>query len=264
MSKHPAESNHSARSPKKRVLGSANVNVKQRNGSRTAVSAKIRHVALDKLVPHPDSSNRMSRVKFAKLMHNIELTGRYEPLVIRPCPERSGHYQIINGHHRSEALRRLGFKTVDTVVWDVDDERTDILLTTLNRLQGRDCLKTKLAVLRRLSQRMCTRKMAKLLPQTRGQLERLMKAGRLSQAARGKVPAFAIPIVFFVNEAQQHVLEEALTTLTSESNESTRAGKRTAALMQIIQHFLGQLGGSDPAGEGATQNGSPPHSQAES
>ena len=49
---------------------------------------KIQSIALDKLVAHPDNPNRMSKAKFAKLLRNIERTGRYEPLVVRPCPQK--------------------------------------------------------------------------------------------------------------------------------------------------------------------------------
>ena len=123
-------------------------------------STKIRHISLDRLVPHPDNPNRMSRATFEKLVRNIERTGRYEPLVVRPCPGRRGFFQIINGHHRCEALRTLGHKTAEAVVWNVDDEQTDILLATLNRLGGRDTLDQKLALLRRLSVGLSLRKLA--------------------------------------------------------------------------------------------------------
>jgi hypothetical protein len=150
------------------------------------MSARIKRIALDKLVPHPGNPNRMSRANFDKLVRNIERTGRYEPLVVRPCPGRRGFFQIINGHHRCEALRQLGHETAEAVVWNVDDEQTDILLTTLNRLQGRDTLDKKLALLQRLSVTIEVRKLAKLLPQTRGQLDRLVNAKPLARGISGK------------------------------------------------------------------------------
>jgi ParB-like chromosome segregation protein Spo0J len=47
---------------------------------------RVSRIAIDKLVAHPDNPNRMSKTNFAKLVRNIERTGRYEPLVVRPCP----------------------------------------------------------------------------------------------------------------------------------------------------------------------------------
>jgi hypothetical protein len=202
------------------------------------MSTKIHHIPLDRLVPHPGNPNRMSRTHFRKLLGHIERTGRYEPLVVRPCPGRSGFFQIINGHHRCEVLRTLGRKTADVVVWDVDDEQTDILLGTLNRLNGRDALDQKLALLRRLNERIPTRKLARLLPQTFGQLERLVGAQAAPRVKQLQADAFAIPLVFFVDEMQQHTIEEALSVLMTSSRTGTRAGRRAAALTQIAGCFL--------------------------
>jgi hypothetical protein len=202
------------------------------------MSTKIRHIPLDKLVPHPDNPNRMSRTNFRKLLGHIERTGRYEPLVVRPCPGRAGFLQIINGHHRYAALRELGRKTAEVVVWDVDDEQTDVLLATLNRLNGRDSLDRKLALLRRLHERIPVAKLARLLPQTRGQLERLVSRRPPPQAIRQKADTFALPMVFFVSQAQQHTIEEALSRMGLSSGAGTRAGRRAAALTHLARHFL--------------------------
>ena len=216
------------------------------------MSTKIRHIPLDRLVPHPGNPNRMSRTNFRKLLGHIERTGRYEPLVVRPCPGRPGFFQIINGHHRCEALRTLGRKTADVIVWDVDDEQTDILLGTLNRLNGRDTLDQKLTLLRRLNERIPTRKLARLLPQTLGQLERMISARSLPRVKQPRADAFAIPLVFFVDEAQQRTIEEALAALAASSGAGTRAGRRAAALTQIARGFLGRqtdAGWPDHSGE---------------
>jgi hypothetical protein len=202
-------------------------------------TTQIRPISLDKLVPHPGNPNRMSRANFGKLVQNIERTGRYEPLVVRPCPGRRGFFQIINGHHRCEALRQLGHETAETVVWNIDDEQTDILLATLNRLQGRDTLDKKLALLQRLSVTMGVRKLAKLLPQTRGQLDRLVSAKPLARGISGKPGVFAIPMVFFVDRTQEHTIEEAISrAATSLPDGQTRAVRRATALTRIVRSFL--------------------------
>jgi hypothetical protein len=216
------------------------------------MSTRIRHIPLDRLVAHPGNPNRMSRTNFRKLLGHIERTGRYEPLVVRPCPGRAGFFQIINGQHRCEALRTLGRKTADVVVWDVDDEQTDILMGTLNRLNGRDALDPKLALLRRLKERLPTRELARLLPQTLGQLERLVGAQAIPQVKQPQADAFAIPLVFFVDERQQRTIEEALSALMASSRAGTRAGRRAAALSQIARCFLGRQpdpGRVDPSRE---------------
>jgi hypothetical protein len=210
-------------------------------------STKIRHIPLDKLVPHPDNPNRISWANFDKLVRHIEQTGRYEPLVVRPCPGRPGFFQIINGHHRCEALRKLDRETAEAVVWDIDDEQTDVLLATLNRLGGRDTLEKKLALLQRLSAKTPIRTLARLLPQTRGQLERLTSRRPLSQGKPPGTGAFPIPMVFFVDEAQQAIIEGALSLIPSSSatpsgasGKAPRAARRAEALAQMARCLLEQ------------------------
>jgi hypothetical protein len=209
------------------------------------MSTAIQHIPLDRLVPHPDHPSRMGRANFDKLVRNIDRTGRYEPLVVRPCPDRPGFFQIINGHRRCEALRKLGRSTAQAVVWKVDDEETDILLATLNRLGGRDALDRKLALLRRLCTRIPIRKLARLLPQTLGQIERLTASRGPSQAMSAKVCAFATPIVFFVDEQQHKRIEEAISTVAPSCEGQTRAARRAAALTRMAAGLLTPAGVRD-------------------
>ena len=221
----------------------------------------IQSIALDKLDFHPDNPNRMSKVNFGKLVRNIERSGRYEPLIVRPCPDKADYFQIINGHHRCHALAKLGYETADCIVWDIDDEETDVLLATLNRLGGSDELAKKLKLLKRLSKRTEANILARILPQTRSQIERLnsmldtlrrtpnggysMLDACKSEVENRKSKAFANSLVFFVDDKQQQITEKALSLaestgrLTAEPKaEMTRAAKRAAALTHIAQHFL--------------------------
>ena len=198
----------------------------------------VKSIALDKLNFHPDNPNQQSRVNFAKLVRNIERTGRYEPLVVRPCPDKVGYFQIINGHHRYRALAKLGYKTIDCVVWDIDDEETDILLATLNRLGGSDKLSKKLKLLNRLSKRTELTELAKLLPQTAKQIERLTNLKRPARPANIAAKCFANPMVFFVGDTQQQKIEAALSLVEEPKAEMTKAAKRAAALFHIAGYFL--------------------------
>jgi len=197
----------------------------------------IQSIPLDRLVAHPDNPNRQSRANFTKLVRNIERTGRYEPLVVRPCPDKADCFQIINGYHRYKALARLGAEVADAIVWDVDDEQTDILLATLNRLGGSDELGKKLALLKRLNRKIESGELAKLLPQTAKQIERLVDLKRPSVPTK-PASAFAIPMVFFLSNSQQQIVERALSLAGQSRNEKTKAARRAAALARIAGHFL--------------------------
>lgn len=196
----------------------------------------IQSIALDKLVGHPGNPNRMSSDKFGKLVRNIERTGRYEPLVVRPHPAKAGFFEIINGHHRSKALAKLGRERADCVVWDVDDAQADILLATLNRLVGSDQLEKKLALLVRLRREMDTAELSKFLPYTKKQIEKLAGFKIPNAAVKIRANSFANPVVFFVNDMQQETIENALSF--AEQKGETKAAKRAAALAQIAGDFL--------------------------
>ena len=230
---------------------------------------EIKSIAIDKLVPHPNNPNRMSKANFRKLVRNIEQTGRYEPLIVRPqafscgrhdhCQSvagtatdnqvRSSVYQIINGHHRWQALKELGYKTADAVVWDIDDEQTDMLLATLNRLGGSDVLEKKLELLRRLNTSLETKKLAKLIPQSKKHIERLLNMKLPIKPSEAK--AFARPIVFFLNNEQSAVVEDALflaclavagtatdPTVNCGAKGLTKAAKKAEGLAEIARFFL--------------------------
>jgi len=225
---------------------------------------RVSRIAVDKLVAHPDNPNRMSKTSFAKLVRNIERTGRYEPLIVRPCPQKNCHscanskpgddrktcFQIINGHHRWQALRELGYENVEAIVWDIDDQHADILLATLNRLGGSDVIDKKLALLKRLSQRMEARKLAKFLPQTARQIERLASISDTQFSIPDELRASRIKyraLVFFVNDKQQKIVENALSAALTSANsveaskieeQGTKAAKNAAALTYMARQFL--------------------------
>ena len=204
----------------------------------TRIVNQVSSIPIEKLVAHPDNPNRMSKGNYAKLVRNIERTGRYEPLVVRPCRHREGFFQIINGHQRCQVLAELGYETAEVIVWDLDDHEADVLVATVNRLGGRDVLDKKLAVLRRLDRQMNSRELAKILPLSRTQIERLTKIStqELSLVKPARVE-FAGPLVFFVSDEQKKIIENALSVVRERSAAKTRAKKNAAALASIAECF---------------------------
>jgi ParB-like chromosome segregation protein Spo0J len=221
---------------------------------KAQIENRLTSIPIDRLVAHPGSPNRMSKRNFARVVRNIERTGRYEPLVVRRCPAKNCHscgsrnpetsgqtkhgcYEIINGRNRWPALKQLGYEAVDAVVWDVDDAETDMLLCSLNRLGGSDVLDKKLALLERINSRMDAREMAKLLPFTRSQIEKLKDMRVPSAPARVDGKSFAVPMVFFVSGEQQLIIAEALAS-TEAGSEKTKAARNAAALTEMAKCFI--------------------------
>jgi len=201
----------------------------------TNIENRVMSIQINKLIDHPNSPNRMSKRNFTRLVRNIEWTGRYEPLVVR---RHGDSFQIINGHHRCRALKQLGYEAVDAIVWDVDDAEADILLCSLNRLKGSDVLDKKLSLLDRINRGMSAREMAKLLPYTRSQIEKLKSIKILSAPANVDVKSFAVPMVFFLNAEQQRLVSEAMASVKDGQNEKTKAARNAAALTRMAQSFI--------------------------
>lgn len=200
------------------------------------MSSDIKKIPLGKLVAHPDNPNRMSTLTFNKLVHNMELSGRYEPLVVRPHPEKGGFYQIINGHHRVKALRILGLQSADCIVWDIDDKQTAVLLATLNRLAGTDLLEKKLKLLEKLKADFNSKELSKLLPYTKKQIEKLTSLKRLELSAKVGDIEFAKPLVFFVSDSQLENIERALGN-AEDKTITNKAKRRADALVRIAREY---------------------------
>jgi ParB family chromosome partitioning protein len=202
------------------------------------IGNQIKSIALKKLVTHPDNPNRMSKANFSKLVRNIEQTGRYEPLLVRPHPDKAGCFQIINGCHRYQALKELRYKTANVVVWNIDDHQTDILLASINRLSGTDVLDKKLELLRKLNSKLSARELAKLLPATSKQIEKLATLMSPKKPAPPPID-FAQPLVFFVRQKQKKIIEEALSIAEKSLQDyPTKAERKAAALAVLAGSFL--------------------------
>jgi hypothetical protein len=223
---------------------------------------------MSRLKPHPDNPNRMSKDNFKKLVRHIEQTGRYEPIVVRPfSPQRTqssqrnnndleisalsavsavNEYQIINGHHRCEALKQLGYTTCDCVVWDIDDDQTALLLVTLNRLCGQDVLEKKTALLEKLNSKYKTADLARLLPNTKTQIDRLLELHRESRCIGMKIELaeqdqnnIAFPFVFFLDAEQKKIVEKAIELSSSDERQATNKAQRNAqAITKIATRYI--------------------------
>ena len=211
---------------------------------RSRTKNRVSRVRLGQLVDHPDNPNRMSKGKFARLVRNIERAGRYEPLIVRP---KGDMYEIINGRYRRRALQELGYQSVDVIIWDIDDEQADILLATLNRLGGSNVLEKKLSLLRRLAERTDAGNLAKLLPHTARQIERLVQihssgtvcTQSMKSVSDGAVrPTLASPQVFFLSETQQRIVDRALSLGKENRGQKSQAAKNAAALVAIAGDFV--------------------------
>lgn len=74
-------------------------------------------VSLDKLVPlkmlHPRIKEGR---KYRQIVASAELVGLVEPPAVTKIPNKPGHYYLVDGHLRVEALKQLGEEEVDCMI----------------------------------------------------------------------------------------------------------------------------------------------------
>jgi hypothetical protein len=94
-------------------------------------------IALD-FLREPDSNpNRMDADQFALLVRGISKLGFLQPLLVRPDPDVSGRFIIVDGVHRARAARQAGLTDVSCVVaGNLDEAHAVLAQIGMNRLRG--------------------------------------------------------------------------------------------------------------------------------
>ena len=96
---------------------------------------------LDAIVPHPENDFSMDEAEMRELVASIRSEGLGQLPLVRVLP--SGEFQMIAGHRRLEAYRRLAcedstYSTIPvTLVRDLDDARARVLLNVTNLVTRR-------------------------------------------------------------------------------------------------------------------------------
>ncbi len=184
-------------------------------------------IPLEQLRPRPDNANVMPEALRNKLTAHIERTDRYPHLIVRPMPGERGAYEILDGHHRAQALRRLGRTSARCQVWEADDDEALLLLATLNRLQGRDDALKRAHLLEALRQRLGEQRLPEWLPEDTERLERLRQLRASPPAPAPSIGAGELPAAatFFLTGRQAARLDERLAAF-----EGTRTQRLVACL----------------------------------
>jgi len=102
---------------------------------------KIPAAKLNPAAYNPRKDLKPGDKEYEKLKRSIEEFGYVEPIIWN---KRTGN--IVGGHQRYKVLTALGYKEIDCVVVDLDEQREKALNLALNKIQG-DWDKDKLALL---------------------------------------------------------------------------------------------------------------------
>ena len=84
-------------------------------------------VALDILRSSPYQLMALDEERVSALMENLKGNPLNSPVVVRASSEEGG-FELIAGHHRAEAYRRLGRTTIQAVLATIDDDQAERLV----------------------------------------------------------------------------------------------------------------------------------------
>jgi hypothetical protein len=182
-------------------------------------------IALQHLHAHPANANRMPSDLFKKLVAHIKQWGDYPPLIVRPHPRLHGEYEILDGHHRAEALRQLGEAFANCEIWNVSDERATLLLLTLNRLHGEDDPQKRGKLFEELARTTDIEDIVKLVPDDVDRITALVHLTQQPGPVADPVPLDHMPepVTFFLFPAQRRRLLDHLSEYSSDRSEALLA-----------------------------------------
>lgn len=80
---------------------------------------KLDEIAIDDIRVSSDMLREMDSQVVSELMKSIQANGLLQPILVRPI---ASSYEVVFGHHRLEACRGLGWKTIPAVAREMSDD----------------------------------------------------------------------------------------------------------------------------------------------
>ncbi len=164
------------------------------------------------------------------MIQQISATGLYPSLIVRPHPRRTGKFEILDGHHRTEILRELGFPDARCEVWGVGDSDAELYVLGLNHLHGRPSGISRARQLVRLIRRFGERRISELLALTPAAIRQNLAPLRPPQERKEHVKSLNLQaVVFHLPPAEAKLLNRILRT------EGDGKQRRGQVLMQLVR-----------------------------
>lgn len=92
----------------------------------------IKNIDITSLTPFEDHPFKLrDGEELEELMTSIKKNKIIEPLIVRPFSS-AGKYEVISGHRRLDALKRLGIKEVPVIIRDLSDEEAVMMMVDSN------------------------------------------------------------------------------------------------------------------------------------
>lgn len=195
-------------------------------------------IDLNLLHVDPRNANVCQGNTMEKIRRNIERSGHYPALIVRPHPSQEGHYLILDGHHRKRILQELGYQEVQCQIWDVDEAGALLALATLNRLRGEDEPRKRAQLIDELSQLIATSEMLPLIPETEERVRDLKALLAMDWEEQGaKIQAqivkeqstLPVPFACVLDPADFPCVEKAMSLMDGEDR-----GQKLVSMCKLI------------------------------
>ncbi len=100
------------------------------DGVETAKKNEIQQIPIIKLMPFKDHPFKvLDDDKMEELIESITDSGILSPVVVRP---KGDMYELISGHRRTHAARRVGLTEIPAVVRNLNDDEATVLMVDAN------------------------------------------------------------------------------------------------------------------------------------
>lgn len=91
----------------------------------------VQSIPIKEIQPfHNHPFNVADNEDMAKIVESIGKVGTITPLLARPLPD--GGYELISGHRRLEACRKLGLENIPVIVREMTDDEAVIAMVDAN------------------------------------------------------------------------------------------------------------------------------------
>ena len=141
----------------------------------------IKNISIDSIVPNTYNPNIVPEDILAKLRAEIAQKGLCEPIIVRSS---GSGYIIVDGEHRWQVCKELGFQEIPCIVQEYSDNEAKIKTLQLNYLRG-SAVPIKLAsLIHSLNREITLEELARRLPYEEPQMMDTLELLKLPENRR--------------------------------------------------------------------------------
>lgn len=111
---------------------------------------KLIEVDINKVTPNEWNPNRHTPANFQTLLNSIKRFGFNDPVSVRQVIKEVEEYEILDGEHRWQAAKELGFKKIQVINFGEVTREEAMTLTQLLNLRGSDDVLLRAKMLKEL------------------------------------------------------------------------------------------------------------------